>query len=177
MGGLECCECVRFPRENGHCTRYLCPELSPIFGPLSIWNFRPNAEVTDLGLRYAQAEGQEKEELSLELLHCFHSYLMKYVDMILRGHLPRYGGRVNEDAKKLLNQSDGPGYGGQPGFSDACLPASSSGLQGVRFSGDLQRTGDCVAEGDQQVSAPFSLRRGGERVEIVRRCLRHFIEL
>jgi hypothetical protein len=27
---------------------------------------------------------------------------MKYVDMILRGHLPRYGGRVNEDAKKLL---------------------------------------------------------------------------
>ena len=58
--------------------------------------------MTDLGIRYAQAEGEEKKELSLELLQCFHTYLMKYLDMILRGHLPRYGGKINDDAKILL---------------------------------------------------------------------------
>jgi hypothetical protein len=62
----------------------------------------PTAEVTELGIRYAQASESAKEELSLELLQCFHSYLMKYLDMIVRGHLPRYGGRVNDDSKKLL---------------------------------------------------------------------------
>ena len=39
----------------------------------------------------------------MELLRSFHPYLFKYLDMILRGHLPLYSGnRINEDAKKLL---------------------------------------------------------------------------
>jgi len=41
--------------------------------------------------------------LNFELLRAFHPYLYKYLDMIVRGHVPRYGpNRINQDAKKFL---------------------------------------------------------------------------
>jgi len=61
------------------------------------------AEITDLGIQYLTApEGPDKEALALAVLRAFHNYLSKYVDMIVRGHLPRHGGRVNEDTRQLL---------------------------------------------------------------------------
>jgi|GEM_PF-3659583 len=42
---------------------------------------RPASELTELGICYIQASGPEKEELNLELLRAFHTYLYKYLDM------------------------------------------------------------------------------------------------
>lgn len=62
-------------------------------------------EVTDLGLLYVSLpEGPEKEKVLLELLQCFHGYTSKYLSMILRGHVPYYGGQVNKDAKIFLHR-------------------------------------------------------------------------
>ena len=49
----------------------------------------------------------EKEALLLELCQCFHPYLMKYLVMICRGHVPVMGGgemigRLNKDVKPFL---------------------------------------------------------------------------
>ena len=62
-----------------------------------------NEQVTEKGRRYAAlAEGPEREQLLLELLQSFHNYLIKYVAMILRGHVPVYHGRANPDTVALL---------------------------------------------------------------------------
>jgi len=71
---------------------------------------KPIAEITDLGRRYAELPNgsREKEDLLLELCHCFHPYLMKYLVMICRGHVPvcsSTGDRlaaVNKDVKPFL---------------------------------------------------------------------------
>ncbi|MFL6449883.1 MAG: hypothetical protein ACJ746_19695 [Bryobacteraceae bacterium] len=51
-------------------------------------------------------EGPEKEARLLEILQCFHAYLLKYVSMILLGHLPlQRNGRtkdINKDTHLLL---------------------------------------------------------------------------
>ena len=55
------------------------------------------------GLQYATlAAGAEKEQALLDLCRCFHPYLMKYLVMICRGHVPVYAGRVNQDAKNFI---------------------------------------------------------------------------
>ena len=36
-------------------------------------------------------DGEEKKSALTELCQCFHPYLMKYLVMIVRGHLPLYG--------------------------------------------------------------------------------------
>jgi hypothetical protein len=65
-------------------------------------------EVNDLGRRYAElADGDRKEALLLELCQCFHPYLMKYLVMICRGHVPvigrgDMGAPVNKDVKPFL---------------------------------------------------------------------------
>lgn len=62
-------------------------------------------EITELGIKYVSLpDGPERERLVLQLLQAFHGYLMKYLDMIVRGHLPCYGGRVNRDTKIFLQR-------------------------------------------------------------------------
>jgi hypothetical protein len=70
---------------------------------------KPIPEITDLGRRYAEvpAAAPEKEALLLELCQCFHPYLMKYLVMICRGHVPvagrgDRGAPVNKDIKPFL---------------------------------------------------------------------------
>jgi hypothetical protein len=69
---------------------------------------KPLDEVTALGCRYAEfPAGAEKEELLLELCQCFHPYLMKYLVMICRGHVPVAGhgtnpNFINKDVKPFL---------------------------------------------------------------------------
>jgi hypothetical protein len=71
------------------------------------------AEITELGIHYLTSpEGLEKEALALDVLRAFHNYLSKYVDMIVRGHLPRYLGHVNEDTRLLLMYLMPKGEGG-----------------------------------------------------------------
>jgi hypothetical protein len=69
---------------------------------------KTTAELTALGIEYVDlAEGIEKQDKLLEILQCFHNYLLKYVSMIVAGHLPltRKGGRkneINQDTHLLL---------------------------------------------------------------------------
>ena len=65
---------------------------------------RPHAEINALGKRYAETHDQD---VLLELCQCFHGYLMKYLVMICRGHLPvvgvgRHPGSISKDTKPLL---------------------------------------------------------------------------
>ena len=55
-------------------------------------------ELDDLGRRYAELPAEKdgisnpaKQDLLLELCQCFHPYLMKYLVMICRGHVPLVG--------------------------------------------------------------------------------------
>ena len=75
------------------CDSYLRPKTS-----------RPaNAEITELGRRYVLADGREKEELLLQLCQNFHPYLMKYLVMICRGHVPVWkGGAINSDVAAFM---------------------------------------------------------------------------
>ena len=69
---------------------------------------RPIEEITALGCRYADLpDNAEKEDLLLDLCQCFHPYLMKYLVMICRGHVPivGHGGNphfINKDVKPFL---------------------------------------------------------------------------
>jgi len=69
---------------------------------------RPIEEITALGCRYADLpDNAEKEDLLLDLCQCFHPYLMKYLVMICRGHVPiaGHGGNphfINKNVKPFL---------------------------------------------------------------------------
>ena len=53
--------------------------------------------------RYATLPaGAEKEQALLALCQAFHPYLMKYLAMICRGHVPVWKGRINKDAKNFI---------------------------------------------------------------------------
>ena len=65
---------------------------------------RPLAEVTELGRRYAETKD---EGVLLEICRCFHPYLMKYLVMICRGHVPVLGVgksalRINKDVEPFI---------------------------------------------------------------------------
>lgn len=70
---------------------------------------KPLPEIDDLGRRYAELplEAPEKEAFLLEICQCFHPYLMKYLVMICRGHVPMIGrgdsdAPINRDIKPFL---------------------------------------------------------------------------
>jgi hypothetical protein len=73
----------------------------------SDWNMedavRPLEDVNEVGRRYATLpDGEKKKSALTELCQCFHPYLMKYLVMICRGHVPIKGIgsqalRVNKD--------------------------------------------------------------------------------
>jgi hypothetical protein len=64
---------------------------------------RTPSELTALGRQYAELPlGTPKEDKLLEIVQCFHGYLLKYLATILRGHIPFRGGEVNKDTNLLL---------------------------------------------------------------------------
>jgi hypothetical protein len=70
-------------------------------------------EVNDLAIRYAKLpDGPDKEAAFLKLVECFHGYLIKYTNMVIRGQLPNPTSRVGKDAaemlKKLLPRGSNP---------------------------------------------------------------------
>jgi hypothetical protein len=61
------------------------------------------ADVNKLGYAYAVApDSAAKEAKLLEVLECFHGYLMKYLCMIVRGTVPPANSRAGKDAIELL---------------------------------------------------------------------------
>ena len=56
---------------------------------------RDFATVTNLGVKYIdETDPQIKQDLLLELVRCFHSYIFKSVTMIVSGTLPKQDGCV-----------------------------------------------------------------------------------
>jgi len=55
------------------------------------------------------ADSPEREAILLRILQAFHSYLLKYTDMIQRGHLPNFKGHVSSDTAYFLRQFLRPG--------------------------------------------------------------------
>jgi hypothetical protein len=59
--------------------------------------------VNALGYAYATApDSPAKEAKLLEVMECFHGYLMKYLCMIVRGTIPPANSRAGRDAIELL---------------------------------------------------------------------------
>lgn len=57
-----------------------------------------------LGIKYANLpDGTEKEALMLELVRCFHGYLMKFLNMVVNGHFPPINSAAGSEAIKFLN--------------------------------------------------------------------------
>jgi len=75
----------------------------PRAGRVTVRNrVRSLEEVTELGRQYAETKDPA---VQLELCQCFHPYLMKYLTMICRGHLPVVG---VGDASRRLNKDVEP---------------------------------------------------------------------
>ncbi len=60
-------------------------------------------EVNKFAFEFATTENVErKQELQLKLLECFHSYLLKYLNMIIYGQLPLLTSPQGKDARLFL---------------------------------------------------------------------------
>lgn len=70
--------------------------------PINDETILSTSEITELGQQYARAAGAAKQDLLLQLCQAFHGYLMKYVVMICRGHVPMWKG-MNSDSVKFLS--------------------------------------------------------------------------
>lgn len=75
-------------------------------------DFHGYEDTNALGITYANLpDGSQKENLMLELTQCFHGYIMKYLNMIVKGHLPAINSSSGIEAIKFLrllasNQKD-----------------------------------------------------------------------
>ena len=66
-------------------------------------NLHDHKKVNQLAIEYATAEdGPHKESLFLQLVECFHGYLIKYVNMVINGHLPSQRTSAGKDAAQFL---------------------------------------------------------------------------
>lgn len=65
--------------------------------------FHAFEDTNALGIQYATTpDGPSKEAVMLELTQFFHGYIMKYLNMIVRGHLPAVGSAAGMEAIKFL---------------------------------------------------------------------------
>jgi hypothetical protein len=78
------------------------------------------AAVNALGYAYATApDSPAKEAKLLEVMECFHGYLMKYLCMIVRGTIPPANSRAGRDAKELLRTLAPRGVAPSKALTDA----------------------------------------------------------
>jgi DNA-binding CsgD family transcriptional regulator len=67
-------------------------------------DFHNYEDTNILGIKYANSpEGPAKEALMEEIIRNFHGYLMKYLNCIVRGHLPPVNSNAGIEAIKFLN--------------------------------------------------------------------------
>ena len=76
----------------------------------SKWKIPAEGELNDretvnkLAIAYATSpDGPEREEKCLAIVQCFHGYIMKYLNMIVRGHLPSLKTPAGKEASKMLS--------------------------------------------------------------------------
>jgi hypothetical protein len=60
------------------------------------------ADVPDARLPGGVIPNPVKQDVLLELCRAFHGYLMKYLVMIRRGHVPTWGAHINKDTKNFI---------------------------------------------------------------------------
>ncbi len=71
--------------------------------------FSPD-EITKLGRLYHDLpDGPAREEVFLQIVQAFHNYIVKYVDMICRGHLATFKWQPNRDSASFLSYFLAPG--------------------------------------------------------------------
>ena len=67
-------------------------------------------EVTSVAVRYVkEMNPAKKQDLLLELVRYFHSYIFKYVSMIVTGSVPKQGHGINKDVRLFLKNFLPPG--------------------------------------------------------------------
>lgn len=67
-------------------------------------DFHDYEDTNILGIEYANLpDGDDKEAIMLRLTKCFHGYISKYLNMIVRGHLPPINSGAGMEAIKFLN--------------------------------------------------------------------------
>ena len=67
-------------------------------------------QITELGRQYHElAEGPARDEVFLKIVQSFHNYIVKYVDMICRGHLATFKYQPNKDSVSFLSYFLAPG--------------------------------------------------------------------
>ncbi|HWY46619.1 MAG TPA: hypothetical protein VNX70_04505 [Bryobacteraceae bacterium] len=64
--------------------------------------FHLPADVPDARLPGGVIPNPVKQDVLLELCRALHSYLMKYLVMIRRGHVPTCGAHINKDTKNFI---------------------------------------------------------------------------
>jgi hypothetical protein len=66
-------------------------------------DFNNREEVNRLGIKYASIPpGQEREAILLQLIEYFNSYLQKYLQMIIKGHMPTSRSSAGKDSVIFL---------------------------------------------------------------------------
>lgn len=83
--------------------------------------FHSFEETNALGIQYATTpDGSQKEAVMLELTKYFHGYIMKYLNMIVRGHLPPLGSPAGIEAVKFLKLLSPGGTSSSSAFGETC---------------------------------------------------------
>jgi hypothetical protein len=60
-------------------------------------------DVTQLGILYhGLPDGPRRKDVFLQIVQSFHNYVLKYTDMMRRGHLPSYWSHINKDSVLFL---------------------------------------------------------------------------
>ena len=64
---------------------------------------RKTKDVTDVAVRYVRETNEaKKQQLLLDLVRYFHSYIFKYVSMIVTGSVPKQGRGINKAVRLFL---------------------------------------------------------------------------
>lgn len=67
-------------------------------------DFHNYEETNILGIKYANLpDGPAKQEIMWDIIKCWHGFLTKYLNMIVRGHLPPVNSGSGMEAIKFLN--------------------------------------------------------------------------
>lgn len=66
-------------------------------------NLNNRVTVNNLGIKYAGLPaGQEKQDIQLEVMKCFHAYTLKYLNMIIKGTLPALNTKAGKECVAFL---------------------------------------------------------------------------
>jgi hypothetical protein len=66
-------------------------------------NLNDRVAVNNLGVKYATlSAGYEKQDIQLQIIKCFHAYVLKYMNMITKGTLPALNTKAGKECVAFL---------------------------------------------------------------------------